>query len=114
MGKHALIFGASGISGNSLCNELLVYPNKDTFSRIIGLTNRPLTIQQAQLPKDARLELVSGIDLSDSIDDVKHDLRQKIKDVHGITHVFFMGRALNKSADNSVFFTAGLRFVKGS
>jgi|SRR5271156_5075084 len=90
-GKHALIFGASGISGNSLCNELLVYPTKDTFARIVGLTNRPLTVRDAYLPEDARLELISGIDLSKSIEYIKEELEKKVKDIHQITHVFFMG-----------------------
>jgi hypothetical protein len=89
--KHALIFGASGISGNSLCNELLVYPTKDTFSKITGLTNRPLSIKEAQLPNDTRLELVSGIDLSDTLEDIKKLLSKNVKDVKNVTHVFFMG-----------------------
>jgi hypothetical protein len=89
--KHALIFGASGISGNSLCNELLVYPSRDTFSKITGLTNRPLSIKDALLPNDPRLELVSGIDLSDPLEEVKKLLKKDVKDVQNVTHVFFMG-----------------------
>lgn len=41
-----------------------VYPTKDTFSQITGLTNYPLSLGDAHLPKDPRVELVSGIDLT--------------------------------------------------
>ena len=91
--KHALIFGASGISGNALCEQLLVYPDKSTFSKITGLTNRPLSIEDAHLPKDERLELIGGIDLSDPLDEVKKILKEKVKDIEKVTHVFYMGKS---------------------
>jgi hypothetical protein len=89
--KHALVFGASGISGNALCNELLEYPNKNTFDKVTGLTNRPLSIKDAQLPEDPRLRLISGIDLTRDVDTVKRELETKVDDIHEVTHVFFMG-----------------------
>ena len=89
--KHALIFGASGISGNALCLQLLEYPKKDTWTRITGLTNRPVTVQEAYLPQDPRLELVSGIDLSSSVEEVKETLKEKVKGIENVTHVFYMG-----------------------
>lgn len=89
--KHALVFGASGISGNSLCDKLLVYPTRDTFARVTGLTNRPLSVKDANLPNDPRLELVSGIDLTKSVEDVKRELKKKVKNVRNVTHVFYMG-----------------------
>ena len=89
--KHALVFGASGISGNTLCNEILGYPSKDTFAKVTGLTNRPLSIQDAQLPEDPRLQLISGIDLTRDVETVKKELEKKVKDIHEVTHVFFMG-----------------------
>ena len=89
--KHALIFGASGISGNALCMQLLEYPTKDTWSRITGLTNRPVTVKEAQLPEDPRLELVNDIDLSSSVDSVKDKLKEKVKNLETVTHVFYMG-----------------------
>jgi nucleoside-diphosphate-sugar epimerase len=91
MPNHALIFGASGISGWALCNQLLAYPSKDSFSRVTGLTNRPLSIEDAKLPHDPRLELLSGIDLSGTVESVKQDLEKKVKDIKDVTHVFFMG-----------------------
>jgi hypothetical protein len=93
--KHALVFGASGISGNALCAELLHYPSTSTFARVTGLTNRPLTVKQAALPADPRLELVSGVDLTKDVEDVESALKSKVKDISGVTHVFFMGMCLS-------------------
>lgn len=88
---HALILGASGISGWSIVNQARLYPTPDTFTRITGTTNRPLTLQQAHLPEDPRLQLVSGIDFTKSVEEVVGLLREKIADVETVTHVFFTG-----------------------
>jgi hypothetical protein len=89
---HALIFGASGISGWSLLNQTRVYPSPTSFARITGTTNRPLSLEQAQLPKDDRVKLVHGIDLTKPVDEVVLSLKDKIPDVHTVTHVFFTGK----------------------
>ncbi|ETS77226.1 hypothetical protein PFICI_11100 [Pestalotiopsis fici W106-1] len=86
---HALIFGASGISGWSLLNQTRVYPSATSFARITGTTNRPLSLEQAQLPRDDRVQLVHGVDLTKSVDQVVRSLKDKIADVHTVTHVFF-------------------------
>ena len=42
--NHALVFGASGISGWAIVNQILSdYPAKGVFSAVTALTNRPLT-----------------------------------------------------------------------
>ncbi|RYN29872.1 hypothetical protein AA0113_g765 [Alternaria arborescens] len=87
--SHALIFGASGISGWALLNQITAYPTPTTFSRITGLSNRPLTLDQAQLPADSRLNLMSGIDLTKSVPEVVRLLRERVEDVESISHVFF-------------------------
>ncbi|KAM5387026.1 hypothetical protein ACJZ2D_000319 [Fusarium nematophilum] len=79
---HALILGASGISGWALVNQATRYPEKDTFSRITGTTNRPLTAEQARLPNDPRINLVSGIDFTRPVDEVVPLLKEKIPDIH--------------------------------
>ncbi|KAL7273518.1 hypothetical protein RUND412_003613 [Rhizina undulata] len=84
----ALVFGASGITGWALCNNLLSYPSKETFSRVIGLTNRPLTREDAQLPADERLTLHSGLDLLGPYEDVKRRLSE-VQGIDGVTHVYF-------------------------
>lgn len=99
---HALIFGASGISGWSILNQARNYPSSSTFSRITGLTNRPFSLEQAQLPEDERIQIVPGIDLTKSVDEVAHLLKQKVPNVESVSHVFFTGdrvfRTLLKSA----------------
>lgn len=87
-GFHALIFGASGITGWALMNQAVTYPTPTTFSRIIGLSNRPLAAADAQLPADARIELYSGIDLSKGKVEAVEQLR-KVKDIEKTTHVYF-------------------------
>ncbi|KAK1482338.1 hypothetical protein CABS01_14036 [Colletotrichum abscissum] len=89
---HALILGASGISGWSLFNQARTYPTPTTFARITGTTNRPLTLEQARLPADdPRLALVSGIDFTKSVDEVAAALRDKVPDVETVSHVFYTG-----------------------
>ncbi|KAJ0303570.1 hypothetical protein COL516b_006575 [Colletotrichum fioriniae] len=87
---HALILGASGISGWSLLNQARTYPTPTTFARITGTTNRPLTLEQARLPADdSRLTLVSGIDFTRAVDEVAAALRDKVPDVETVSHVFY-------------------------
>jgi hypothetical protein len=89
--SHALILGASGISGWALLNQITKYPNSTTFSRITGLSNRPLALEQAQIPADPRLNLVNGIDLTRSLSEVAQLLKEKVEDAQSISHVFFTG-----------------------
>jgi hypothetical protein len=93
-GKHALIFGASGISGWSLLNQALQYPTPTSFNRVTGLCNRPWTSKDAYLPDDQRLNIVSGIDLTQSVEAVKAQLKEKVEDVESVDVVFFCGMYL--------------------
>ncbi|KAF5013585.1 hypothetical protein FDECE_445 [Fusarium decemcellulare] len=86
---HALIFGASGISGWSLLNQARTYPSPTTFQRITGTTNRPFTLKQAQIPADDRIQLVPGVNLSKSVDEVAELLKERIPDINTVSHVFF-------------------------
>ncbi|PLB36008.1 SDR family oxidoreductase [Aspergillus candidus] len=85
----ALVFGASGISGWAVAKNVLSYPTSTTFSRVIGLTHRPRTVEESGLPQDPRLELHSGINLRSSLDDVLGQLR-KIPNVDEVTHVYYL------------------------
>ncbi|KAI9721321.1 MAG: hypothetical protein M1828_005181 [Chrysothrix sp. TS-e1954] len=87
--RHALVFGASGVSGWAIVKELLKYPTGDTFNLVTGLTNRPLSLSDSSLPADPRLQLASAIDLTSSVDSVVAALKQKVKSVETVTHVFF-------------------------
>ena len=69
--------------------EALEFPTSSTFSKITGLTNRPMSIEDSKLPLDQRLQLVSGIDLTGSADDVVLAMKQKISGIDIVTHVIF-------------------------
>ena len=69
--------------------EALQFPSSSTFKKVTGLTNRPLSIKDSKLPKDDRLQLVSGIDLTGSVDSVVSSMKQKIKRIETVTHVIF-------------------------
>ncbi|KAK3680768.1 hypothetical protein LTR37_021076 [Vermiconidia calcicola] len=88
---QALGFGASGISGYAIVKELLAYPTITTFNRIIGLTNRPLSKEAALLPEDDRIELVSGLDLTDRDQTFRH--MKGIRGIEKTTHVYFAAYA---------------------
>ncbi|KAJ9609946.1 hypothetical protein H2200_006275 [Cladophialophora chaetospira] len=86
--NHALVFGASGISGWALAKEALSYPTPTTFAQVTALSNRPLSTADASWPDDARLQLVSGVDLTLPVDDVVRALKEKVKNIDTVTHVF--------------------------
>ncbi|KAK1636159.1 hypothetical protein BDP81DRAFT_450094 [Colletotrichum phormii] len=90
---HALILGASGISGWSLLNQARTYPTPTTFVRITGTTNRALTLEEARLPTDdPRLAIVSGIDFTRGVDDVAAVMRETIPDKETVSHVSYTER----------------------
>ena len=88
---HALIFGASGISGWALLNQIRTYPTTTTFQRITAVTRRPFTLEQAQIPQDDRITIASGVDLTKTAKVVSATLEEKLSDIDTVTHVFFAG-----------------------
>ena len=87
----ALVFGASGVTGHGIIKSLLSYPDATTFSRVIGLTNRPLSSSVARLPNDERLELYSEINL---LEREKSLLQlQHIPGIQQVTHVYYAAYA---------------------
>jgi len=90
-GRAALIFGASGITGWAIAREATQYPSIDAFTRIIGLTNRPLEKESARLPNDNRIQLVSGLDLTTGVSAVTSKL-QAIDGIEDVTDVYFAGK----------------------
>lgn len=87
---HALVFGASGISGWALVKEALTYPTPTTFNQVTALTNRPLFASDAHWPNDSRLRLASGIDLTGTVNMVVEALKQKVQNIDTVTHVFLL------------------------
>lgn len=92
MSKHCLVFGASGISGWALLNACVSYPTPTTFHRITGLCNRPLAQDAAYLPEDPRLNLISGIDLTQPVADIIQALDEKVESIETVNIVYFCGK----------------------
>ena len=94
-GAHALVFGASGLNGWSVVNQLLSgYPSPGVFSTVTALTNRPLDRSQCFWPEpgvgSTRLNLVSGVDLNKGSDtELSGLLKAKVDTIESVTHVFF-------------------------
>ena len=96
MGKSAIVFGASGVSGWAFVNEILEdYPKKGIWSKVHAMTNRPLTAEIAMWPADPRLNIASGIDLlKGSQKDLEHALQSKVAGIEEVTHVYYLGTML--------------------
>lgn len=92
MSKSALIFGASGVTGWAFVNEILHdYPTKGIWSRVYALTNRSLQQSDSLWPSDARLNIVSGIDLLKGCQDDLENALRKVEGIEKVTHVYYLG-----------------------
>lgn len=94
MGKTALVFGASGVTGWAFVNEILNdYPEKGVWDGVVSMTNRSLRQQDSLWPADPRLQIVSGVDLlNGSQEELEAALKSKVKDVDNVTHVYYLGK----------------------
>lgn len=92
-GRHALVLGASGITGWAIVNAICKgYPSVDAFDKITAVTNRPLTDDASGWPADSRLDIVSGIDLLDGDQAALNEVvRKKIPSVDTVSHLYFYG-----------------------
>lgn len=97
MSRHALVFGASGLLGWAVVNEIMNhYPVKGTFSKVTALTNRPLTLQDSLWPTEGNalpdLNIVSGIDLTrGTLEEFKEVIKRRIPDIETVTHIYYFG-----------------------
>jgi hypothetical protein len=57
----------------------------------VGLTSRPLGLKDSGFPSDPRLQLYSGLDLSQDAETITQCLK-KIERIDEITHVYFAGK----------------------
>ncbi|KAL9000514.1 MAG: hypothetical protein Q9169_000807 [Polycauliona sp. 2 TL-2023] len=104
--RHALVFGASGLIGWGIVDQLLSNcPSPGTFAQVTALVNRPLELQDffwplpaghplnvQDSPEQPELQLVSGINLADrTVDGVTELLQAKVKGSQYITHVYHFG-----------------------
>jgi nucleoside-diphosphate-sugar epimerase len=109
-GNHALVYGASGVTGWAIVNQILNdYPNADTFTRVTALTNRPLSPEAAQWPKSDKLRVVSGLDLlKGSQEDLEESMKQKISGVENVTHVYFFAYMMDSDPEKEVAINVNL------
>ncbi|KAK5128223.1 hypothetical protein LTR85_002890 [Meristemomyces frigidus] len=89
--NHALIFGATGIQGWAVTNELLNgYPTPDSFARVTALANRPPS-EKMLWPKSNKLQVISGINLLHGGGQaaLEKQMKEKVPGIENVTHVFF-------------------------
>ncbi|KAM4064342.1 sirq protein [Hirsutella rhossiliensis] len=93
--NHAIVFGAAGLLGWSVVNQLLSgYPRAGSFSKVTAVVNRPVSEADLCLPETSpqrpALQVVSGIDLlQGSGDALARQLADRVPDAGRITHVFY-------------------------
>jgi hypothetical protein len=100
--RHAIVFGASGLIGWAVVDQLLrSYPEAGIFSKITAVTNRKVKLSEAHWLEPGidrpKLQLISGIDLrrGDGAS-LADSLQQAVADIHTVTHVFYLGISTQK------------------
>ena len=94
---HALVFGASGLAGWAVVDQLLSnYPAQHTFSQVTALVNRPFSVADSYWPSPSpsrpKLQLVPHVDLlKGSVDDFTAFLKREVGDIGNVTHAFYFG-----------------------
>lgn len=95
--NHAIIFGAAGLLGWSVLNELLSsYPAAGTFSKVTAVVNRPISEKDLCVPPPSNdrpaLEIVPGVNLLRGTgEELAQQLKDKASGLEGITHAFYFG-----------------------
>ncbi|KAF7984319.1 hypothetical protein HWV62_15307 [Athelia sp. TMB] len=89
---HAIVFGASGLAGWGVVDQLLSnYPSTGTFSKVTALVNRPMSVEDSfwPIPATPALQLVSGADFAKgSVEEFTDWMRSNVADVGSVTHAF--------------------------
>ncbi len=97
LGAHAMVFGASGLAGWGVVDQLLDnYPTQGTFSKVTAMINRPFSVAESYWPSPSpsrpKLELVSGVNLAvaeQTVEEFTALLKEKVKDVTTVTCLLF-------------------------
>ena len=95
--SHALVFGASGLAGWGVVDQLLSnYPTHGAFSRVTALVNRPFNVADSYWPGPSpsrpKLQLVPHVNLlQGSVDDLSTLLKREVGDIGNVTHAFYFG-----------------------
>lgn len=95
--NHAIVFGASGLLGWAVANQLLsAYPHVGAFSKVTVALNRPVPESELYFPGPSpsrpELQIASGVNLlSGTGEDLAKQLKEKVAGAETITHVFYNG-----------------------
>ncbi|OAA62750.1 SirQ [Niveomyces insectorum RCEF 264] len=103
--NHALVYGASGITGWAIVNAILEgYPTPETFGKVTALTNRPLTAEAALWPASPKLQIVSGIDLLTDKGQagLEAEMQARVPDIETVTHVYFFAYIMDPDPKKEV------------
>ena len=102
--NHALVFGASGITGWAIVNNILEgFPSPDAFNKVTALTNRPLPAEVAQWPQSDKLQVVSGIDLLKGDQKaLEETIKSQVSDIANITHVYFFAYIMDADPSKEI------------
>ncbi|KAK2000912.1 hypothetical protein LX36DRAFT_653965 [Colletotrichum falcatum] len=92
--RHAVVFGAAGLLGWATVEQLLSnYPAGGSFDRVTAVTNRPLPESEFFWPQDTPgrpdLQIVSGVNLNGTTEELARQLRDNVEGIEGVSHVFY-------------------------
>lgn len=96
-GAHALVFGASGLAGWGVVDQLLSnHPAQGAFSQVTALVNRPFNVADSYWPSPSpsrpKLQLVPHVDLlKGSVEDFTAFLKREVGGIENVTHAFYFG-----------------------
>ncbi|GKT76436.1 sirQ protein [Colletotrichum tofieldiae] len=95
--NHAIVFGAAGLLGWATVEQLLSnYPAEGSFDQVTAVINRPLPESELFWPKGSTdrpsLQIVSGVNLNGTAEDLTTQLENKVQEVKNVTHVFYFGK----------------------
>ena len=102
--NHALVFGASGITGWAIVNNILEgFPSPDAFNKVTALTNRPLPAEVAQWPQSDKLQVVSGIDLLKGDQKaLEETIKSQVSEISKVTHVYFFAYIMDADPSKEI------------
>lgn len=103
-GKHALVYGASGITGWAIVNQILNgFPAENTFDKVTALTNRPLSPETAQWPSSQKLQVVSGLNLLDGDQaTLEKTMKDRVSQIETVTHVYFFAYIMDPDPEKEI------------
>ncbi|KAI3608929.1 sirq protein [Moniliophthora roreri] len=92
--KHAIVFGASGLAGWGVVDQLLRgYPSRGIFTRVTALVNRPLSLSDSgwMLELDGpEIQVIPNINLlTGSVEEFGEDLKKRVPGLEIVTHMFY-------------------------